>query len=150
MAKSKYSEEVIETMVEALGGDEKVQELVNSKRLHAILRPNQSISVTIDQANEEGWLDWLRALTWGEITDILSQKEGPSRSAGLRMTNQEVADLRTMILGFLNTQSNKKASDIAKAIKYPTRTVSTQLKHLIKMKQVARSGKKAQTTYSLK
>lgn len=146
----KYSEEMVSLMVEALGGDAQVEKMVNQKRLAAVLKPGASIGEVYDQAKEQGWLDWLRVLTFGEVSSILGGKSSTSRKPGSRMTQDQVTELRKQITTYIKGHPSSKVADIATAIGAKPGKVGTQLKKLTKEGVVKSEGAKAKTVYSLK
>ena len=145
---SKYSEKMVALMVEALGGEAQVDRIIKQKRLSAVIRPGATIGEVCDQAKEEGWLDWLRALTFGEITATLGGKAAPQKRSGGRMTQAEVAELRAGIVDFLKGHPKAKVAEIAAAAGAEALKVGAQLRALIKEGAVRSEGRKAGTTYT--
>jgi hypothetical protein len=145
---SKYSEKVVALMIEALGGESQVDKIIRQTRLNAVVRPGATIGEVCDQAKEEGWLDWLRALTFGEIASARGGKGAAAKKSSGRMTQAEVAALRAEIVDFLKGHAKAKAAEIAAAAGAEPSKVAAQLRALIKEGIVRSAGQKAGTTYT--
>lgn len=146
----KYSDEMVALMVEALGGDAQVDKIIKQKRLAAVLKPGVSVGEVYDQAKEEGWLDWLCVLTFGEISSMLGGKRSSSTKRGARITKEEVAEMRGKIATFLKDHPGSKVAEIAAVTDAEASKVAVQLRKMISEGVVKSHGAKAKTTYSLK
>jgi hypothetical protein len=148
MTDQKYSEKMVALMIEALGGEAQVEKIIKQKSLSAVIKPGSTIGSVCDQAKEEGWLDFFRAMTFGEIVAMLGGKGASAKKSGGRMTQVEVAEMRIKILGFLKGHPGSKVSEIAAAAGAETIKVAVQLRNLIKEGAVTSQGQKAKTTYT--
>jgi hypothetical protein len=145
---SKYSEKMISLMIEALGGEAQVDKILKQKSLTAVIKPGATIGSVCDQAKEEGWLETFRAMTFGEIAGLLGGKGAAQKRSGGRMTQAEVAELRTKIVDFLKGHPGSKVGDIAAFAGADTVKVAVQLRNLIKDGVAKSEGQKAKTVYS--
>jgi len=143
----KYSEEVVALMIDALGGDEQVEKMIRQKRIAAVLKSGVSFGEICDKAKEEGWLEWLRAMTLGELVAMMGVKGSAAKRSGGRLSKDEVAEMHSKIAAFLKATPGAKVAEIASAVGSDTVKVAGQLRKLIAEGKARSEGAKAKTVY---
>ncbi|MFA5127807.1 MAG: hypothetical protein WC457_02255 [Patescibacteria group bacterium] len=146
----KYSSEMVSLMIEALGGDAQVEKIVKQKRIAAVVKAGTTVGEACDKAQEEGWLDWFRAMTMGEMAAMLGGKGSSQKASGTRMNKEEVVALCGKVIAFLQGKPGTRVGEISSAVGAESIKVAAQLRKLITEGKVRSEGAKIKTVYFLK
>ena len=151
MPKKKYSDREIDMLVEALGGPENAQALIDNKRLREALKADEPIGSSLERADKD-IVEKIKRMTWREASELSTGTNKPAasqRKKGTRMTRAEVAELKEQILGCFEPDKWAGAADVAEHLGLDTKTVGTQMRNHEKEGKLRSKGKKTQKVYAL-
>jgi len=147
--------ELFDFMLRQLGGESAVRGEFLKNKIATLNTSQMTVGELLNEAENDGWNEWLKSLKFSELSRLLTGNEGPTSSVstparvGKRMTADERDKLHQNILDYLRVNPWSLASAIADHVGLPTRTIGLRLKDLREKNLVRTEGEKAKMTYSL-
>ncbi len=146
-------QELFNFMVDKLGGESSVRNEFLRNKIAALEAESITIGNLFDDADENGWSEWLRSLNISEFAKMVRGKNSGSKPmvarSGKRMTMKEKEELHKQLLAYLKENPWSQSSSLAKIVGLPTRTVGLHLKALREKGLVTTEGDKAKMRYNL-
>lgn len=146
--------ELYEFMILKLGGEDSVKAEFFRNKIAVLDTSATRMGELFDEADRDGWGEWLRNLSLREFMRLVSPPEKRSKPviarSGKRMTAAERDSLHRQILDYLGDHPWSLTSSVSTEVGMPTRTVGLHLKALREKGQVKTEGEKAKMRYALK
>ncbi|MDJ0762958.1 MAG: winged helix-turn-helix domain-containing protein [Myxococcota bacterium] len=147
------TQELFNFMVDKLGGENRVKSDFLRNKISNMDAKSKTVGDLINEAERDGWEQWLKGLNLGDFADMLSGHGGRRHSViprnGKRMTSKEKEELHKQILSYLKEHPWSQSSALALELGLPTRTIGLHLKALREQGIVATDGEKVKMRYKL-
>ena len=146
-------QELFNFMVDKLGGESSVRNEFLRNKIADLDAEAITIGNLFDDADENGWSEWLRSLNISDFARMVRGKNTETKPmvarSGKRMTMREKEELHKQLLAFLKENPWSQSSSLANIVGLPTRTVGLHLKALREKGLVITEGDKAKMRYNL-
>lgn len=140
---------LVNFMVEQLGGEEAIKQQFYHERIVALVRSGISIGEIIKTAEKEGFGDIINGMSIQELSKVLRGTQKDSKASGGRLTKVQVESVKEAVLVYLNTNSWSKKGDIAAAVGVDPVKLNGIIKSLREDGKIKIDGQKANMMYTI-
>ncbi|MCD6498291.1 MAG: hypothetical protein J7M25_08355 [Deltaproteobacteria bacterium] len=157
MTKTELSDNMIEFLLKKVGGKEALREDYYRDRIGQMTRKRIRIGTLLDEAEQEGWLDFLKKLSVSELVNIAhgstessatSHKANKDSGRGSRMTTAMIRELQDSVISFLKDNPWTSVSEISAAVHVPSKKLGPHLRKMIDKKLIQSQGERVKTRYA--
>ncbi len=149
--------ELFEFMMNKLGGKDAVMLEFYRERINALGVEENTVATLLDEAENQGWNDWLRSMKLPDLASIINPLLVNDLASTLsegqdsrRMTGAEKAALYSNICVFLEENPWKSAAEIAEMVDVPKKKLGIHLKRMKDLGEIKSVGVKAKMRYAVK